>query len=176
MGVWVGSEWVALAFVSPVKRRDVTQMGPNDTRTGPENLESVHLHKPLFPPHFRSKKSEDGDARGLSRAGADSDLWVPDQLTPSWVCLPNDQPVLTIIKPGESALCVLETICKVTVPAGSRPPSVSSSSDFSGMKNGSLQRRRRYLFAGSLSGSHQALPAAQIPHGKPSENVHPQAG
>uniref|UniRef100_A0A8C2ZUR2 TIAM Rac1 associated GEF 1 n=1 Tax=Cyclopterus lumpus TaxID=8103 RepID=A0A8C2ZUR2_CYCLU len=40
------------------------------------------------------------------------DIWVPDHLTPSWVCLPNDQPVLTIIQPGESALCVLETICK----------------------------------------------------------------
>uniref|UniRef100_A0A673C5I6 TIAM Rac1 associated GEF 1b n=1 Tax=Sphaeramia orbicularis TaxID=375764 RepID=A0A673C5I6_9TELE len=42
----------------------------------------------------------------------ESDIWVPDHLTPSWVCLPNDQPVLTIIQPGESALCVLETICK----------------------------------------------------------------
>uniref|UniRef100_A0AAX7UV88 TIAM Rac1 associated GEF 1b n=1 Tax=Astatotilapia calliptera TaxID=8154 RepID=A0AAX7UV88_ASTCA len=40
------------------------------------------------------------------------DIWVPDHLTPSWVCLPNDQPVLTIIQPGESALCVLESICK----------------------------------------------------------------
>lgn len=44
-------------------------------------------------------------------------MWVPDHLTPSWVCLPNDQPVLTIIKPGESVLCVLETICKVTAPS-----------------------------------------------------------
>lgn len=51
--------------------------------------------------------------RGLARLGADSDMWVPEQLTPSWVCLPNDQPVLTIIKPEESALCVLESICKV---------------------------------------------------------------
>uniref|UniRef100_A0A673YDC0 TIAM Rac1 associated GEF 1 n=1 Tax=Salmo trutta TaxID=8032 RepID=A0A673YDC0_SALTR len=42
----------------------------------------------------------------------DSDIWVPDHLTPSWVCLPNDQPVLAIIQPGESALDVLETICK----------------------------------------------------------------
>uniref|UniRef100_H2UNA5 TIAM Rac1 associated GEF 1 n=1 Tax=Takifugu rubripes TaxID=31033 RepID=H2UNA5_TAKRU len=48
----------------------------------------------------------------LTRPSTDSDMWVPDQLTPSWVCLPNDQPVLTIIKPGESALCVLESICK----------------------------------------------------------------
>ena len=51
--------------------------------------------------------------KSLPRPGTDSDMWVPDHLTPSWVCLPNDQPVLTIIKPGESVLCVLETICKV---------------------------------------------------------------
>uniref|UniRef100_H3DNW0 TIAM Rac1 associated GEF 1 n=1 Tax=Tetraodon nigroviridis TaxID=99883 RepID=H3DNW0_TETNG len=57
-------------------------------------------------------KSEDENVRGLARASADSDMWVPAQLTPSWVCLPNDQPVLTIIKPGESALCILESICK----------------------------------------------------------------
>uniref|UniRef100_A0A3B4UEQ2 TIAM Rac1 associated GEF 1 n=1 Tax=Seriola dumerili TaxID=41447 RepID=A0A3B4UEQ2_SERDU len=48
----------------------------------------------------------------LPRPSTESDIWVPDHLTPSWVCLPNDQPVLTIIQPGESALCVLETICK----------------------------------------------------------------
>ncbi|XP_064856670.1 rho guanine nucleotide exchange factor TIAM1-like [Oncorhynchus nerka] len=42
----------------------------------------------------------------------DSDIWVPDHLTPSWVCLPNDQPVLVIIQPRESALYALETICK----------------------------------------------------------------
>lgn len=58
--------------------------------------------------------------RGLTRPSTDSDMWVPDQLTPSWVCLPNDQPVLTIIKPGESALCVLESICKVTAVNRSR--------------------------------------------------------
>ncbi|MED6279153.1 hypothetical protein CHARACLAT_031639 [Characodon lateralis] len=39
-------------------------------------------------------------------------MWVPEHLIPSWVCLPNDQPVLTTIQPGESALCVLESICK----------------------------------------------------------------
>uniref|UniRef100_A0A8C4IC85 TIAM Rac1 associated GEF 1b n=1 Tax=Dicentrarchus labrax TaxID=13489 RepID=A0A8C4IC85_DICLA len=50
------------------------------------------------------------------RCSTETDIWVPDHLTPSWVCLPNDQPVLTIIQPGESVLCVLETICKVMVP------------------------------------------------------------
>uniref|UniRef100_A0A8D2ZQK7 TIAM Rac1 associated GEF 1 n=1 Tax=Scophthalmus maximus TaxID=52904 RepID=A0A8D2ZQK7_SCOMX len=53
-----------------------------------------------------------GTVKSLPRPSTESDIWVPDHLTPSWVCLPNDQPVLTIIQPGESALCVLETICK----------------------------------------------------------------
>ncbi|KAM9359604.1 rho guanine nucleotide exchange factor TIAM1-like [Symphorus nematophorus] len=57
-------------------------------------------------------KSEDGTVKSLPRPSTESDIWVPDHLTPSWVCLPNDQPVLTIIQPGESVLCVLETICK----------------------------------------------------------------
>uniref|UniRef100_A0A3Q3R1Z6 TIAM Rac1 associated GEF 1b n=1 Tax=Monopterus albus TaxID=43700 RepID=A0A3Q3R1Z6_MONAL len=57
-------------------------------------------------------KLEEGTVKSLPRPSTESDIWVPDHLTPSWVCLPNDQPVLTIIQPGESALCVLETICK----------------------------------------------------------------
>uniref|UniRef100_A0A3B5AXP0 T-lymphoma invasion and metastasis-inducing protein 1-like n=1 Tax=Stegastes partitus TaxID=144197 RepID=A0A3B5AXP0_9TELE len=59
-----------------------------------------------------SQKSEEGTVKSLPRPSTENDIWVPDHLTPSWVCLPNDQPVLTIIQPGESALCVLETICK----------------------------------------------------------------
>ncbi|XP_005796873.1 T-lymphoma invasion and metastasis-inducing protein 1-like isoform X1 [Xiphophorus maculatus] len=57
-------------------------------------------------------KTEDGTVKNLVRPNTDSDMWVPENLTPSWVCLPNDQPVLTTIQPGESALCVLESICK----------------------------------------------------------------
>lgn len=57
-------------------------------------------------------KSEEGTLKSLPRPNTESDMWVPDHLTPSWVCLPNDQPVLTIIQPEESALCVLENICK----------------------------------------------------------------
>uniref|UniRef100_A0A3P9IFW5 TIAM Rac1 associated GEF 1b n=1 Tax=Oryzias latipes TaxID=8090 RepID=A0A3P9IFW5_ORYLA len=48
----------------------------------------------------------------LPRPNTESDIWLPDHLTPSWVCLPNDHPVLTIVQPGESALWVLESICK----------------------------------------------------------------
>ncbi|KAM9853781.1 rho guanine nucleotide exchange factor TIAM1-like [Aulostomus maculatus] len=57
-------------------------------------------------------RSEEGGVKSLPQPSTESDIWVPDHLTPSWVCLPNDQPVLTIIQPGESALCVLENICK----------------------------------------------------------------
>lgn len=52
--------------------------------------------------------------KGLPRPSTDHDIWSRDHLTPSWVLLPNDQPVLAIIQPGESALDMLETICKVT--------------------------------------------------------------
>uniref|UniRef100_A0AAY4B6Z5 TIAM Rac1 associated GEF 1b n=1 Tax=Denticeps clupeoides TaxID=299321 RepID=A0AAY4B6Z5_9TELE len=48
----------------------------------------------------------------LSRHSTDHDIWASNHLMPSWVCLPNDQPVLAIIQPGESALDALETICK----------------------------------------------------------------
>uniref|UniRef100_A0A8C1XMB2 TIAM Rac1 associated GEF 1b n=1 Tax=Cyprinus carpio TaxID=7962 RepID=A0A8C1XMB2_CYPCA len=48
----------------------------------------------------------------LPRPSTDHDIWSRDHLTPSWVLLPNDQPVLAIIQPGESALDMLETICK----------------------------------------------------------------
>ncbi|XP_067307395.1 rho guanine nucleotide exchange factor TIAM1 isoform X2 [Pseudorasbora parva] len=50
--------------------------------------------------------------KGLPRPSTDHDIWSRDHLTPSWVLLPNDQPVLAIIHPGESALDMLETICK----------------------------------------------------------------
>ncbi|XP_059369856.1 rho guanine nucleotide exchange factor TIAM1 isoform X1 [Carassius carassius] len=50
--------------------------------------------------------------KGLPRPSTDHDIWSRDHLTPSWVLLPNDQPVLAIIQPGESALDMLETICK----------------------------------------------------------------
>uniref|UniRef100_A0AAV2J963 RBD domain-containing protein n=1 Tax=Knipowitschia caucasica TaxID=637954 RepID=A0AAV2J963_KNICA len=58
-------------------------------------------------------KSEDSAVQSLTCPRAESgEVWLPDHLTPSWVCLPNDQPVLTTIQPGDSALCLLETISK----------------------------------------------------------------
>ncbi|XP_051870604.1 rho guanine nucleotide exchange factor TIAM1-like isoform X1 [Pristis pectinata] len=41
-----------------------------------------------------------------------SDNWVTDCLAPSWVCLPNDQPILIVVHPGNSAQEILEVACK----------------------------------------------------------------
>lgn len=49
---------------------------------------------------------------------ADSEVWVPGYLTPSWVCLPNEKPVLAVIDPGQTALYTLETVCKVRLVYG----------------------------------------------------------
>lgn len=51
--------------------------------------------------------------RSLPQHAADSDTWVTEYLMPSWVILPNDQPVLAIIQPGETTLEALESVCKV---------------------------------------------------------------
>ncbi|KAM9847215.1 rho guanine nucleotide exchange factor TIAM1-like [Aulostomus maculatus] len=61
-----------------------------------------------------SEKSKDREstAKSLPQHTADSDIWVPEYMTPSWVCLPNNQPVLAIIQPGETALDVLSAVCK----------------------------------------------------------------
>ncbi|XP_051934308.1 rho guanine nucleotide exchange factor TIAM1-like isoform X1 [Hippocampus zosterae] len=69
----------------------------------------------IYAESAKEHHSSEEEASGQSappRPGAESHVWVPDHVTPSWVCLPNDQPVLSIIQPGESALCVLETLCK----------------------------------------------------------------
>lgn len=51
--------------------------------------------------------------KSLPQQNVDSDIWVPEYLTPSWVCLPSNQPVLAVIQPGETAQEVLSATCKV---------------------------------------------------------------
>lgn len=51
----------------------------------------------------------------LAQHKTDSEVWVPDYLTPSWVSLPDDRPVLAIIQPGETAMEALEALCRVNV-------------------------------------------------------------
>ncbi|XP_077675548.1 rho guanine nucleotide exchange factor TIAM1 isoform X4 [Eretmochelys imbricata] len=43
----------------------------------------------------------------------DCDIWVHEYFTPSWFCLPNNQPALTVIHPGDTTRDVLEMICKL---------------------------------------------------------------
>uniref|UniRef100_A0AC11DYQ6 TIAM Rac1 associated GEF 1 n=1 Tax=Ovis aries TaxID=9940 RepID=A0AC11DYQ6_SHEEP len=42
----------------------------------------------------------------------DCDIWVHEYFTPSWFCLPNNQPALTVVRPGDTARDTLELICK----------------------------------------------------------------
>ncbi|XP_073524418.1 rho guanine nucleotide exchange factor TIAM1 isoform X1 [Phyllobates terribilis] len=42
----------------------------------------------------------------------DADIWVHEYLTPSWVSLPNDQSVLIVIHPEDTAKDALDFICK----------------------------------------------------------------
>lgn len=59
----------------------------------------------------KSKKTEDS-LKAVPQQSIDSDIWVPDYLKPSWVCLPNNKPVLAVVQPGDTALDILNTVCK----------------------------------------------------------------
>lgn len=48
----------------------------------------------------------------------DCGIWVHEYFTPSWFCLPNNQPALTVVRPGDTARDTLELICKVWDPLG----------------------------------------------------------
>lgn len=50
----------------------------------------------------------------------DCDIWVHEYFTPSWFCLPNNQPALTVVRPGDTARDTLELICKVLFSRKSR--------------------------------------------------------
>ncbi|XP_066507140.1 rho guanine nucleotide exchange factor TIAM1 isoform X1 [Hoplias malabaricus] len=63
-------------------------------------------------PAKETLKDQTGSLKNLPQHNADSEVWLPDYLTPSWVTLPNDQPVLAIIQPGETTMEALEAVCK----------------------------------------------------------------
>uniref|UniRef100_A0A8B9QR96 TIAM Rac1 associated GEF 1 n=1 Tax=Anas platyrhynchos TaxID=8839 RepID=A0A8B9QR96_ANAPL len=65
---------------------------PDGKREKEVALSSVHQHNP------------------------DCDIWVHEYFTPSWFCLPNNQPALTVIRPGDTTRDVLEMICKHNLP------------------------------------------------------------
>ncbi|XP_016348945.1 T-lymphoma invasion and metastasis-inducing protein 1-like isoform X2 [Sinocyclocheilus anshuiensis] len=57
-------------------------------------------------------KDQEGLVKSLAQHKTDSEVWVPDYLTPSWVSLPDNRPVLAIIQPGETAMEALEALCR----------------------------------------------------------------
>ncbi|XP_051972119.1 rho guanine nucleotide exchange factor TIAM1 [Xyrauchen texanus] len=63
-------------------------------------------------PGKETLKEQEGSVKSLPQHKTDSEVWVPDYLTPSWVSLPDDQPVLAIIQPGETAMEALEALCR----------------------------------------------------------------
>uniref|UniRef100_H2T8A0 TIAM Rac1 associated GEF 1 n=1 Tax=Takifugu rubripes TaxID=31033 RepID=H2T8A0_TAKRU len=67
----------------------------------------------MFEDSASEKKEKEGSVKSLPQQNQDSDIWVPEYLTPSWVCLPNNQPILVVIQPGETVLEVLSATCKV---------------------------------------------------------------
>ncbi|XP_067848872.1 rho guanine nucleotide exchange factor TIAM1-like isoform X2 [Heptranchias perlo] len=52
-------------------------------------------------------------ATSIQQQTPESDNWVTDFLAPSWVCLPDDQPILVVVHPGNSAQEILDVACKV---------------------------------------------------------------
>ncbi|XP_061818845.1 rho guanine nucleotide exchange factor TIAM1-like isoform X2 [Nerophis lumbriciformis] len=72
--------------------------------------------KPPVEQTFEDSASEKSDressVKSLPQLTPDNDIWVPENLAPSWVCLPNDQPVLAVVQPGDTALEVLSAVCK----------------------------------------------------------------
>ncbi|XP_057676221.1 rho guanine nucleotide exchange factor TIAM1 [Corythoichthys intestinalis] len=61
-----------------------------------------------------SDKSRDRDilVKSLPQLALDNDVWLQESLAPSWVCLPDDKPVLAVVQPGDTALEVLSAVCK----------------------------------------------------------------
>ncbi|XP_069060147.1 rho guanine nucleotide exchange factor TIAM1 isoform X2 [Pleurodeles waltl] len=79
-----------------------------------EGVESV---KKSLEEIFDDTMSEDKMEKEVSLTNVhqhnhDSDMWVQEYLTPSWVCLPNDQPVLAIIHPEYTARDALGAVCR----------------------------------------------------------------
>ncbi|RLW03356.1 hypothetical protein DV515_00006661 [Chloebia gouldiae] len=59
-----------------------------------------------------SKREKEVALSSVHQHNPDCDIWVHEYFTPSWFCLPNNQPALTVIRPGDTSRDVLEMICK----------------------------------------------------------------
>ncbi|XP_054433805.1 rho guanine nucleotide exchange factor TIAM1 [Pteronotus mesoamericanus] len=58
------------------------------------------------------KMEKEMDLPGVPQHNPDCDIWVHEYFTPSWFCLPNNQPALAVVRPGDTARDTLELTCK----------------------------------------------------------------
>ncbi|XP_064413497.1 rho guanine nucleotide exchange factor TIAM1 [Latimeria chalumnae] len=83
-------------------RPSITQIFGDGDETVKKSLEG------MFETEANANRESD-----IHQHSPDHDIWVHDCLTPSWVCLPNNLPILAVIHPGDSAAEVLEMVCKM---------------------------------------------------------------
>ncbi|KAE8621647.1 hypothetical protein XENTR_v10004906 [Xenopus tropicalis] len=88
-------------------RTSVTQVFSDGSESVKKSLEGIFDET-----MSEEKKEKEVALSTVHPHNPDTDIWVHDYLTPSWVCLPNDQPVLIVIHPDDMAKDALEIICK----------------------------------------------------------------
>uniref|UniRef100_A0A8B9H584 TIAM Rac1 associated GEF 1a n=1 Tax=Astyanax mexicanus TaxID=7994 RepID=A0A8B9H584_ASTMX len=79
----------------------------------------------MFEDSTKESLDQSRSIKSLPQPNTDTELWLPDYLTPSWLSLPNDQPVLAIIQPGETTYEALEAVCKVNLSHTDTPTTLS---------------------------------------------------
>ena len=67
------------------------------------------------------QRDRDSSVKSVPQHPGDGEIWAPEYLKPSWVCLPNDRPVLAILQPGETSVETLDAVCKVGLAGVSTP-------------------------------------------------------
>ncbi|KAJ3589391.1 hypothetical protein NHX12_010236, partial [Muraenolepis orangiensis] len=119
LGVFSVSSFHALVAArteSNARRRSLAVTRPSSKRRNRFSslwgLDTSSRKKSKAPHPSVTQRDRDSSAKSRSPHQADSEIWVPEYLAPSWVCLPNDQPVLAVIRPGESSLEILHAVCK----------------------------------------------------------------
>ncbi|XP_049598655.1 rho guanine nucleotide exchange factor TIAM1 isoform X2 [Syngnathus scovelli] len=68
--------------------------------------------EPTYEDSASDKSERESSVKSLPQLSLDNDVWLPENLAPSWVCLPGDQPILAVVQPGDTTLEVLSAVCK----------------------------------------------------------------
>uniref|UniRef100_UPI00398ED36A rho guanine nucleotide exchange factor TIAM1-like isoform X2 n=1 Tax=Pristiophorus japonicus TaxID=55135 RepID=UPI00398ED36A len=89
------------------ERPSINQLFGDSEATLKKSLEGI------FDECSTDSSREKSLATSIQQQKPESDNWVTDFLAPSWVCLPDDQPILVVVHPGNSAQEILEVACKV---------------------------------------------------------------